>query len=181
MIWKNPRWTRQAELQGFTVNRLKYSQPSRDPTSGCSQWICKLASSDDSLQTTDPGVRFFHNPTVGFQTIYALFFIELGSRRIHFAGVTTHPNEIWITQQARQLIWELEDRESSLQFLIHDNDPLFSQAFDAVFESEGFHIIHTPFQAPNANSHAERWVRTVREECLDHSHYQCCSLGACLA
>jgi len=111
---------------------------------------------------------FFTIQTVWFQTIYALFFIELGSRRIHFAGVTTHPNEIWITQQARQLIWELDDRESSLQFLIHDNDRLFSQAFDAVFESEGFHIIHTPFQAPNANAHAERWVRTVREECLDH-------------
>ena len=111
---------------------------------------------------------FFRIQTVWFQTIYALFFIELGSRRIHFAGLTTHPNEIWITQQARQLIWELEDRESSLQFLIHDNDRLFSQAFDAVFESEGFHIIQTPFQAPNANAHAERWVRTVREECLDH-------------
>ena len=52
--------------------------------------------------------------------------------------------------------------------MIHDKDCSFSKAFDAVFESEGIYVIHTPFQAPNANAHAERWVRTVREECLDH-------------
>jgi len=94
--------------------------------------------------------------------------LELGSRRIHFAGVTSNPNQTWITQQARQLVWDLHDRGRCLQFLIHDNDCSFSKAFDAVFESEGIYIIHTPFQAPNANAHAERWVRTVREECLDH-------------
>jgi putative transposase len=96
-----------------------------------------------------------------------LFFIALGSRRFHFAGVTSNPNQTWITQQARQLVWDLHDRERCLQFLIHDNDCSFRKAFDAVFESEGISIIHTPFQAPNANAHAERWVRTVREECLD--------------
>ena len=94
--------------------------------------------------------------------------LELGSRRIHFAGVTSHPNQTWITQQARQLVWDLHDRGRCLQFLIHDHDCSFTKAFDAVFESEGISIIHTPFQAPNANAHAERWVRTVREECLDH-------------
>jgi len=111
---------------------------------------------------------FFTIEIVWLQTIYVLFFIELGSRRIHIAGVTSNPNQIWITQQVRQLVWELHDRERSLQFLIHDNDCSFSKAFDTVFQSEGFHIIQTPFQAPNANAHAERWVRTVREECLDH-------------
>jgi putative transposase len=94
--------------------------------------------------------------------------LEMDSRRIHFAGVTSNPNQTWITQQARQLVWDLHDRGRCLQFLIHDNDCSFSKAFDAVFESEGISIIHTPFQAPNANAHAERWVRTVREECLDH-------------
>ena len=72
-----------------------------------------------------------------------------------------------MTQQARQLVWELSDREKPLQFLIHDNDSSFSQAFDAVFESAGLQVIHTPFQAPNANSIAERWIRSIREECLD--------------
>ena len=87
---------------------------------------------------------FFTIDTVWLQTIYVLFFIELGSRRIHFAGVTSNPNQTWITQQARQLVWELHDRGRSLQFLIHDNDCSFSKAFDAVFESEGIHIIHAP-------------------------------------
>jgi putative transposase len=92
----------------------------------------------------------------------------LGSRQVHITGITTNPNEIWISQQVRQLVWELTENDKSLRFLIHDNDRKFSKAFDAVFESEGFHVIQTPFRAPNANAYAERWVRTIREECLDH-------------
>ena len=80
---------------------------------------------------------FFTIDTVWLQTIYVLFFNQLGSRRIHFAGITSNPNQTWITQQARQLAWELHDRGRCLQFLIHDNDCSFSTAFDAVFESEG--------------------------------------------
>jgi len=76
---------------------------------------------------------FFTIDTIWLQTIYVLFFIELGSGRIHFAGVTSHPNQTWITQQARQLVWDLHDRGRCLQFLIHDNDCSFSKAFDAVF------------------------------------------------
>jgi hypothetical protein len=111
---------------------------------------------------------FFTVETVWLQTIYVLFFIELGSRQVRIAGITANPNEIWITQQARQLVWEIQDQDRPLCFLIHDNDSKFSNAFDAVFESEGIHVIRTPFRAPNANAFAERWVRTVREECLDH-------------
>jgi hypothetical protein len=106
---------------------------------------------------------------IWLQTIYVLFFIELGSRRVHFAGITTHPHQIWTTQQARQLVWDLADEGCSFCcFLIHDNDSSFSKAFDAVFISEGYHVIHTPFRAPNANSYAERWIRTARQECLDY-------------
>jgi putative transposase len=111
---------------------------------------------------------FFMVETIWLKTIYVLFFIELGSRRIYFAGVTSNPNQTWITQQARQLVWDLHDGGRYLQFLIHDNDCSFNKAFDAVFEFEVISIIHTPFQVPNANAHAERCVRTVREECLDH-------------
>ena len=111
---------------------------------------------------------FFTVETVFLQTMYVLFFIELGSRRVHFAGITTNPNQVWVTQQARQLIWELSDREKPLRFLIHDNDSSFCSAFDTVFESEGFHVIPTPVRAPNANALSERWIRTVREECLDY-------------
>jgi len=111
---------------------------------------------------------FFTVETVWLQTFYVLFFIELGSRQIHFAGITTNPNQVWIAQQARQLVWELSDREKPLRFLIHDNDSSFCPAFDAVFRSEGLHVINSPVRASNANAFSERWVRTVREECLDY-------------
>ena len=72
-----------------------------------------------------------------------------------------------MTQQARQIMWEFEDRELPIRYLIHDHDPKFTDAFDTVFEAEGVEIVDIPYCAPNANAHAERWVRTVREECLD--------------
>jgi hypothetical protein len=111
---------------------------------------------------------FFTIETIRLQTIYVLFFIELGTRRIHFAGCTEKPDAIWVTQQARQLIWDLDDSNQTFRFLIHDHDTKFSSLFDNVFFSESINIIHTPFQAPKANSFAERRVRSVREECLDH-------------
>jgi len=111
---------------------------------------------------------FFTIETLRLQTFYVLFFIELGTRRIHFAGCTEKPDAIWTTQQARQLIWNLDDSSHTFRFLIHDHDTKFSSLFDNVFVSESINVIHIPFQAPKANSFAERWVRSVREECLDH-------------
>ncbi len=131
--------------------------------SGSISWRHLISHYKDQILACD----FFTLETIRLQTLYVFFFIELGSRRVHFAGITDHPIDIWVTQQARQLVWELDGREAPLRFLIHDNDRKFTHAFDAVFESEAFHVIHTPFQAPNANAYAERWVRTVREECLD--------------
>ena len=132
--------------------------------SGSIGWLHLMAHYKEQILACD----FFTVETIWLQTFYVLFFIELGSRRVHFAGITTNPDQIWVTQQARQLVWELSDRENPLRFLIHDNDSSFCRAFDAVFESEGLHVINTPVRAPNANAFAERWVRTAREECLDH-------------
>ncbi len=86
------------------------------------------------------------------------------------AGITDHPDGAWVAQQARNTVWLLDERETEtdLSCLIRDNDKKFTASFDTVFESEGINILRTPYQAPNANSHAERWVRTAREECLDH-------------
>ena len=110
---------------------------------------------------------FFTVETLFLRTLYVLIFIELGTRRIHFAGVTAHPHQGWVTQQARQVLWALEARDPAIRFLIHDHDTKFSVSFDTVFLSEHIQVIHTPLRAPNANAFAERWVRTVREECLD--------------
>jgi hypothetical protein len=94
-----------------------------------------------------------------------LFFIEHESRRVHLAGCTTNPTGAWVTQQARNLSFTgLFER---VRFLIHDRDSKFSGAFDEVFRSEGIKVIHTPILAPQANAYAERFIRTIRAECLD--------------
>jgi putative transposase len=101
------------------------------------------------------------------KTIYVLVFIELGSRRVHFAGCTSHPTGAWVTQQARQIMWDLSDREPPLRFLLRDRDLKFTATFDTVFRSEGIHVIRTPVRAPNANAYIERWIWSAREERLD--------------
>ena len=93
-----------------------------------------------------------------------LIFVEIRTRRAHFAGCTAHPDNAWVTQQARQVMWELEDRDPGIRFLIRDNDKKFTDAFDTVFRSEGIDVIPTPYRAPNANAFAERWIRSVRDE-----------------
>jgi hypothetical protein len=103
--------------------------------------------------------------TLSLRTFYVLFFIELESRRVHLAGCTTKPTGAWVTQQARNLSFTgLFER---VRFLIHDRDSKFTTAFDEVFRSESIQVIHTPIQAPQANAYAERFVRTIRAECLD--------------
>ena len=111
---------------------------------------------------------FFTIETIKLQTIYVLFFIEMGSRRVHLAGCTEAPDTAWVTQQARNFIWSLADtNQPPMHFLIHDHDTKFSTAFDTIFVTENMEIVLTPVQSPTANAVAERWVRSVRKECLD--------------
>src|SRR6058998_2876331 len=112
-------------------------------------------------------VDFLTVETMSLQRLYVLFFIELGSRRVHLAGCTANPTGLWVTQQARQFAWTLQERSGSFRFLIRDRDSKFTRDFDAVFASEGIEIVRTPVRAPKANAIAERLVRTVRAECLD--------------
>jgi putative transposase len=108
---------------------------------------------------------FFTVETISLRRFYVLFFIELESRRVHLGGCTTNPTGAWVTQQARNLSFTgIFER---IRFLIHDRDSKFSGTFDEVFRSEGIDVIHTPIRAPQANAYAERFVRTVRAECLD--------------
>ncbi len=133
------------------------------PERGSISWRKLLGHYKAQILASD----FFTVETLCLQTIYVLFFIELGTRRVHVAGCTPKPNSAWATQQGRQMVWELEEQGISIRFLIHDRDSNFSKAFDGVFACEGIKVIATPVRAPNANAYAERWVRSVREECLD--------------
>jgi transposase InsO family protein len=110
---------------------------------------------------------FFTVDTISLRRIYVLFFIELSTRRVHLAGMTEHPDGAWTTQQARNLVFSLAERDRPLEFLIRDNDGKFTRAFDSVFNSEGIRVIRAPVRAPKANATCERFVGTVRRECLD--------------
>ena len=105
--------------------------------------------------------------TVWLRRLYVLFFIELGSRRVYFGGVTANPHERWVTQQARNLVMTLAEREQPVRFLVRDRDSKFTRGFDEVFRSDGIRVIRTPVRAPRAKAHAERWVGSLRRECLD--------------
>jgi putative transposase len=96
-----------------------------------------------------------------------LFFIELDTRRVHLAGVTASPSAAWVTQQARNLLLVLAEQGRPLRYLLRDRDAKFCRGFDDVLRSEGAQVLLTPVQAPRANAYAERWVGTVRAECLD--------------
>jgi transposase InsO family protein len=110
---------------------------------------------------------FFTVDTVLLRRLYVLVFICVGSRRIEYLACTSNPNGAWMLQQARNLRMDLDDSGQQPKILIHDRDTKFTQAFDAFFRAEGMRVIRTPVRAPNANAHMERWIGTVRRECLD--------------
>ncbi|HUZ19620.1 MAG TPA: integrase core domain-containing protein [Acidimicrobiales bacterium] len=97
-----------------------------------------------------------------------MFVIELQRRVVQVLGVTTNPNGPWVTQVAANFAADLDDTGRRFRFLIRDRDTTFTASFDAVFVSIGIRTITTPVRSPRANAHAERCVRTVRHECLDH-------------
>lgn len=151
-------------LDPATVKNVLYRhQLLPAPQRGRSSWRTFLNHYRAQMLACD----FFTVETIRLETLYVLFFIELGSRRVHLSSCTHSPDSAWVTQQARQLVWHLSDAAQPMRFLMHDRDSKFTTSFDQVFASEGFEIVGTPFRAPKANAVAERWVRSVRHECLD--------------
>ena len=108
-------------------------------------------------------VDFFTVETISLRRLHVLFFIELGSRRVHLAGCTAKPTGAWLIQQARQFTWTLHDQPSRFRYLIRDRDSKYTREFDAVFESVGIEIVKNPVRAPKANAIAERFVGTTAE------------------
>jgi putative transposase len=104
----------------------------------------------------------------GLQRAFVLVVMHVKSRTILLSQATFSPHAAWMAQQVRNVLWECEDLGIQPRFLIHDRDTCFCADFDAVLRSAGVEPVKTPYHAPNANAYAERWIRSAREECLNH-------------
>jgi putative transposase len=144
-------------------NILAQAGPPPAPQRDRQSWRSFLCAHGESILACD----FFTVDTVWLRRLHVLVFLSVGSRRIEYLACTSKPNTAWMLQQARNLLMELDDREQQVRFLIHDRDMKFPRAFDALLASENVRVIRTPVRAPNANAHMERWVGSVRHECLD--------------
>ncbi len=169
---ENPRWGYrriQGELRKLgirisattvrTVMRFAGLPPA--PRRGGPTWRAFIRSQAKGIVACD----FFTVETAWLRMLYVLFFIEVGSRRVVWARSTHSPDSVWVAQQARNLFLHAGEAP---RFLIRDRDSKFAGAFDEVFRTEATTVIQTPIKAPRANAFAERWVRTIRAECLDH-------------
>jgi putative transposase len=174
MARENPRWGYfriRGELLklGHTVSATAVRSVLRrshvPPAGRRSQmsWRQFLTAHAETLVATD----FFTVDAVFFKRLFVLFFVHLATRRVVSAACTAEPNSAWVTQQARNLSWELSDEGINVRVVVHDRDRKFARSFDAVFKGEGARVILTPLMAPRANAHAERWVGSARRECLD--------------
>jgi putative transposase len=102
----------------------------------------------------------------GLVRYYVFFALDIGSRRVHIAGITSQPSDAWMRQVARNLTDCVEGFLKQTRYLILDRDPLYTKAFRTILKDAGVNIVRLPARSPNLNSYSERWIRSLRSECL---------------
>jgi putative transposase len=115
------------------------------------------------------GIDFFTVEVLtwrGLATYYVLFFLHLETRRVTLAGITQHPTEEWMVQMARNAVYDIDGALLRTRFVLHDRDTKFCSSFRTMLKCGGVQPIQLPPRSPNLNAFAERWVRSIKEECL---------------
>ena len=150
------------EISASSIRRV--IAPKRRPGPKRDTWSQFMRNQAASIVTCD----LLTMESIRMKTLHVLFFTDLHSRRVMIGGITGEATNLrWCTQIARNLSEDRESRATPMRFLVHDRDKRFGAMFDELFKAEGVEIIRTPWRAPRANAYAERFVRTVRTECLD--------------
>jgi putative transposase len=177
MARENPRWgcvRIKGELQGLGIfvsattirTILRPAGLGPAPRRDGPTWRQFLAAQAKGIVACD----FFTVETVFLKTLYVLVFMHVETRRILGIGVSANPDGTWVTQQARNMVMDVEDETEicRTRFLLRDRDAKYCRSFDAVFAAEGMKVVLTPYRTPQANAHVERLIGGVRREVLDH-------------
>jgi putative transposase len=172
-IWGYERIQGEMQKLGFKISKssianiLRRNDLPRSPERKGLTWQEFLSRHAEVFLCTD----FFKKEVwtfKGLKTVFLFFVIHLRTRRVVLAKSTFSPNDQWVKQQFRHVLWECDEKHLNIRFLLRDNDTYYAQDCDLILAASGIETIRTPFLAPNANAHAERFVLSIKNECLDH-------------
>lgn len=138
-----------------------------EPNRGKGTWHEFIKTHAETMWACDFFTKQVWSPQ-GMQDHYVLFFKHIGTRQVFIAGATPNPNKEWVTQQARNFSMHLQGLGMPATYVIRDNDTKFLGGFDTALEGDGIEVVRSAVKVPEMNGYAETFVKTIKNECLDH-------------